>query len=521
MFKPIYKANSLVLGNPASPVGVVTLWTLKAKVAARLDPADYAAIGQLYSPTQGLDYLVRNLLANPTIRGVVLTGHDLSGSGAALRAFFEQGVEDGQTSLGAPCWRVRGPVESFVDRDVKLEAIERLRQNVRLVVCADRDDVGAVVRNLASDLPSSPYAEPVVFPKQEPEATTSVGENAVYVVRGETVAETWVQLLHVIWKYGRIGGTHYDSKQKEILDLVSVVSAEDPDNLFVPDYLPCTPAQLEAYFPTVLATPEEREASRAKLAASSPGVTSPSPSEGASQQEIRYTYGQRLRSYFGVDQIADVIRKLVRERDSRSAAASLWDPQTDHRLGGSPCLNHLWFRIVGDVLNLTAVIRSNDMFKAWPENAFALRKLQAIVGAEVAERSGKPVALGDLVIVSESAHVYDDDWSATEHVLARHYDELAARIRERRDPRGNYLVEIDEGSIRLERLAPTGEHVKHYYGKSAAALTRQLAHDAAVSSVEHALYLGAELQKAEQALRFPDLFRYVQDRPLARIDADN
>src|SRR5512144_474221 len=100
MFKPVYKAGSLLLGNPASPVGVVTLWTLKAKVAARLDPADYAAVGQLYSPTQGLDYLVRNLLANPSIRYLVLTGHDLSGSGTALRDLFERGVEPGETSLG-------------------------------------------------------------------------------------------------------------------------------------------------------------------------------------------------------------------------------------------------------------------------------------------------------------------------------------------------------------------------------------------------------------------------------------
>ena len=500
-FKPVYKTNSLILGNPDSPTGIVSCWTLKRKVAERLAPTDYAAIGQLYSPTQGIDYLVRNLLANPSIRYLVLTGQDLSGSGAALRAFFERGVDLGRTSLGAPCWRIRHHAEAFVDSDIPAEAIESLRQNVRLVVCADRDDLPATVSGLASDRPA-PYAEPRHFPKAEPESSTAVGENAVYTVRGETVAEAWVQILHLIWSFGRVSQTHYDSRQKEIVDLVSVVSSEDPANPHLPDYLHCTREQLERYLPTVLS------------------AAPPQLPDGASQQEIRYTYGMRLRSYFDTDQIADIIAKLSREIDSRSAAASLWDPRVDHRLGGSPCLNHLWFRVVAGACNLTAVIRSNDMYKAWPENAFALRKLQEMVRGEVAARTGTAIGLGDLVIVSESAHIYDDDWDATQHVLALQYEELAGRLRSRRDPRGNYVIEIERGAaeaaIRVERMAPSGEHIKHYFGKSAAALVRQIAHDSAVSGVEHALYLGGELQKAEVALRFPSEFHYVQDQPLER-----
>jgi len=494
MFKPIYKSNSLILGNPDSPVGVVTLWTLRKKVAERLDANDYAAIGQLYSPTQGVDYLVRNLLANPSIQYVVLTGHDLSGSGQALRAFFEKGFDAGKTSLGAPCWRIRCDLESFVDPEIDQGALDRLREHVRLVVCEDQSELPGIVAELGAQRPR-PYAEPAVFEKREPEARTAVGENAVYVVRGQTVAETWIQLLQVIWSFGRVSQTHYDSRQKEILDLVSIVSSEDPDNLFVPDYLPCTAEQLERYFPTVL--------------------TAEMPSgNGKGQGEIRYTYGQRLRSYFGVDQIEDVTAKLVRERDSRSAAASLWDPTRDHRIGGSPCLNHLWFRIVEDRLNLTAVIRSNDMYKAWTENAFALRRLQQVVRQSVEAAAGDRVGLGELIIVSESAHIYDDDWDATEHVLARNYPELAARIRERRDPRGNFVIEVEPDGLRVERISGSGEHVKHYYGKTAAAIVRQVTHDLAVSQVEHALYLGGELQKAEIAYRLQGQFRYVQDRAL-------
>jgi thymidylate synthase len=286
---------------------------------------------------------------------------------------------------------------------------------------------------------------------------------------------------------------------------MSVVAAEDPDEFYVPDYLPCDRAHIETYLPTVLTAEPQRLA------------------DGIQSQDLRYTYGQRLRSYFGVDQVADIIAKLVRERDSRSAVASLWDPRKDHVVGGSPCLNHIWARIVDGTAYLTAVIRSNDMYKAWPENAFALRALQAMIAREVSARTGESLRLGELVILSQSAHIYDDDWDSAEHVLARHYAEIAQRRRECRDQRGNFVIEIEGETMRVERLAASGEHVRYYFGDSAAGLGRELLANEVVGTVEHALYLGAELAKAEVALRHPDQFVYTQDRaltPLVRLTED-
>jgi len=56
---------------------------------------------------------------------------------------------------------------------------------------------------------------------------------------------------------------------------------------------------------------------------------------------------------------------------------SLWDVQ-DHRKQ-SPCLNHIWVRVVNNELSLTATFRSNDMFSAWPANAMGLRALQQYI----------------------------------------------------------------------------------------------------------------------------------------------
>ena len=87
-FEPIYFSDQLILGAPGSAVAVVTLWSKKEKVAAGIPREHFAVMGQLYSPTRGIDPLVRNLIANPSIRHLVVTGRDFSGSGTALADLF-------------------------------------------------------------------------------------------------------------------------------------------------------------------------------------------------------------------------------------------------------------------------------------------------------------------------------------------------------------------------------------------------------------------------------------------------
>ena len=494
-FRPVLKASQIITGDPASPIGIVTLWTPKEKVAERLEPHSYAAIGQLYSAARGLNYLVRNLLANPTIRYLVVTGADRSGSGRVLQDFFTHGFEAAQTPHGVPAWRVRSEIEGYLDPDLPADALESLRAGVRIIPCPRVADLPAALAEIGRPT-TQPYAEPRVFPLREESLESYPAEASVQVVRGEKVAEVWVKLLHVVWRFGRISSTHYESQQKEILNLISVVSGEDPDHPEIPEYLHTTPEGLARYLPTV-------------LEASPPG------SQIDDGTGPKYTYGDRIRAYFGVDQLQLVIEKLAREPESRSAVISLWDAANDYRGGGSPCLNHLWFRLVDDVLTLTAVIRSNDMFTAWPENAYSLRALQGLARREIGGRLGRELSLGDLVIVSESAHIYDDTWESVQQILADHYPKIIAGDRYRFDPKGNFIVELIDGQIRVEHTtAEDGEHIAYYWGRSAEDLERQLWENQLISSHRHALYLGAELQKAELALRHPDLFRYTQDREL-------
>ncbi|HEX2170912.1 MAG TPA: thymidylate synthase, partial [Dehalococcoidia bacterium] len=458
--------------------------------------------GRVELADRGLNYLIRNLLANPTIRYLIVTGADRSGSGRVLQDFFTHGVEAGETSHGVPAWRVRSEVEGYLDLDLPAEALESVRTGVQVIPVARVADVPAALAAIGRP-PLAPYAEPRHFPIREETLATFPAEASVQVVRGRKVAEVWVKLLHVIWRFGRVSSTHYESQQKEILDLVSVVSDEDPDHFEIPDFLHTTPEGLARYIPTV-------------LEASPPGSLL---DDGSGP---KYTYGDRIRAYFGVDQLEKLVEKLGREPESRSAVINLWDSAKDYRGGGSPCLNHLWFRLVDDTLTFTAVIRSNDMFTAWPENAYSLRALQGRVRREVGDRLGRDIALGDLVIVSESAHIYDDTWESVQQILADQYPKVAAADRYRFDAKGNFIIELIDGRIRVEHTtAEDGEHIAYYWGDTAEQIQRQLADNQIVSSSRHALYLGGELQKAEVALRYPEVFRFVQDRDLIPLDAAN
>lgn len=486
MIWPIYKKDLLVLGNPESSEAICTLWTQRKKIAEAIgDSTLYCAIGNLYSAQRGIDPLVRNLLANPQIRHLFVCGDDLSGSGQALIDFFEKGVV---LSQDGAYWQVAGESEGRIDLEVSKEAIEALRQGVKIFDYRrfPYKDAAYQIKLVVSFNPplaesSEPWGKPMVFDKQEPQAETFPAEVSAHKVTGKTVAECWLKLLREIMLFGQVSPTHYENPQQELLNLVVVISDEDPDKPFLPDWLPLTQSDLDEYYPKVL------------TAQVFPGVS--------------YTYGHRMRAYFGRDQIQDVIDKLKQEPDSRSGVVSLWDPQNDHIKGGSPCFNHLWFRLRDGKLYLTVIIRSNDMFAGWPENAFGLRKLQQFVVQEVGS-----CRLGELTIISESAHLYDDCWDAAQSIISDHWQEVVGPSRQQRDPRGNFVISLENEEIQIEHCSPGGELLQVFQGKNVYELSLKLA--PLVSSEEHALYLGAELQKARIALDFG--LNYVQDQGLKR-----
>ncbi|RLI62428.1 MAG: thymidylate synthase [Candidatus Thorarchaeota archaeon] len=119
-----------------------------------------------------------------------------------------------------------------------------------------------------------------------------------------------------------------------------------------------------------------------------------------------YTYGERLNAWGKerINQIRYVISKLNSSPVTRRAVATTWDPRKDTRTDEVPCLNHFVFMVREGRLDLSVMIRSNDMYGAWLANVYALAELLRHVSHETRIKSGT------ITTLSVNAHIYEHDW---------------------------------------------------------------------------------------------------------------
>lgn len=82
------------------------------------------------------------------------------------------------------------------------------------------------------------------------------------------------------------------------------------------------------------------------------------------------------------------------------------------------------------------------------------------------------------------------------------------------DPKGFFIITLDAtaGQVVLRHYLPDMTPAHEMRGRSAESITLGAVRAGLVSQLSHAGYLGAELAKAEAAVRLG--LRYTQDRPL-------
>lgn len=484
---PKYKPKQLICGT--GQTAIITGWTVKQFVARHLEPHEFAVIGQLYSPTRGISLLLRNLLANPHARFLVIvnaTREDRNAGGCAcLLDFFRSGFEEGESDAGRRCWVINSPIPGYIDLEIESDALEKLRSSIEWYEATSIADAIQQVKDFARGGTVEPWGEALEYPLTTTTPTVLPGPRYGHRIEGRTIAETWVKIIHRIKTTGTIRPTGYDGHWQELIDLIAVVTDEPEDFYFPePNYLPCDKPFITEYISQILDDSPKREG-------------------------VKYTYGQRLRSWFEKDQVEQVIQKLINEIDAASAVMSLWDVR-DHDSGGSPCLNHIWLRVVDNELSLTAVFRSNDMFSAWPANAIGLRALQEHIRNSIATRSKYELRMGPLITVSQSAHIYDDCWENADRLIENQYSAICNQ-RNYDDPSGSFLIETDGKEIIVTQTTPgSGEVVKQYSSRDPLKLVREIYFSSPAIQPDHIGYLGIELQKAMECLKVGK--QYVQDR---------
>ena len=136
-----------------------------------------------------------------------------------------------------------------------------------------------------------------------------------------------------------------------------------------------------------------------------------------------YCYHQRLAAYpradgTTMDQLELILDKLARDPISRRAVATTRVPEIDlFMVSDMPCLGEIQLRSIEDeqgrlVLNMHAMWRSRDLFKAWGDNLIGITNLQARLAARLAEKTGREVLVGPYSESNGSLHIYGQDYKS-------------------------------------------------------------------------------------------------------------
>jgi len=138
-----------------APVAVCTLNSdhLVAELVAS-GVEDLSLVGTLHTENLGIEHLIRNTLANPHIRFLVLCGEDTQKAighlpGQSLISLFHHGVNEKMRIIGA-----NGKRPLLKNLDVK--HVEAFRRQVQLVECIGKTDIPTVLKKISEASANNP-----------------------------------------------------------------------------------------------------------------------------------------------------------------------------------------------------------------------------------------------------------------------------------------------------------------------------------------------------------------------------
>jgi thymidylate synthase len=477
-FKPLYFGGKLTIINPHGAIGVVTLWSKVDYVIERcrqagvdLDPATspIAVFGNLYG--NGLREMLRNLLYNPQIQTLLLCGNDRSGSREELENFFSQGIEPvadapirflaAQGMVSSP-WRIKGThrvIDSLVTPDRFIET-----PWLKYLGDPQEDKIIREIENFFATLQTRAITE--LKRRQEPLPEVEVehfpSNPRSHLVVQDTILAAWKDVLHLLSRFGQ----RVTLKKGERLELQHVKVVVEKPRFEADEKLQAVnldPRKMRGYQEEIIS--------------------------GDLRADETYNYGHRLRSYFNLDTLAACAARLKRDPEDRKSYLTLWDNTRD--LGpveGRPCLVSLYFRRFEGKLTLSATFRTHNAMDAYPMNLYGLMAIQKWVAQEAG------LAPGALVVISHSLGLDPKELDRALLIIG------TRPFKVRLDPMGYFRITLDGKDILVEHRFEDVT-LKEYRGKKAERLQHEIARDLALSDLNHAIYLGRQLARAEIALK--------------------
>tara|TARA_Y100000310_G_scaffold344854_1_gene460026 strand:+ start:9152 stop:10510 length:1359 start_codon:yes stop_codon:yes gene_type:complete len=451
MIKLLGDKKSVIIGDEGSDTSIISLWTLKEAVAKKLEKKEYALIGQLYNGERGIDMVLRALLANSQLTKLIITGNDLSKSGIVLSDFFHKGFEEGITkSTQKDVWKIKSRYDGYIGKDIPKAELELLRKSVTCVTLEKIEKLKDThVENPTETRKSK------VYKRKEDDFMHYVSEERSFIIRNEKTVAVWLESIDFILKFGQqVESAH--GVIKEIPNLVVEIVKEDADKIFIPNAFPYDKKYLDEY-----------------------------------AQKF-------LKSIKGFD-------KCIKELDKHKEAVIMTKEDT---------IVAIRLSLRNGFLEMNVFTQSQDFFSGFPQDAIALINLQNEIKKHlIRSNSEKTIQLGSLVVNASGAYMLEAVSEACKDIIEKYYAEyIITEPSEKYDPRGNFIISLEDGKIRVQFTTKNGEHIKTFEGVSAYALRKKIIRECIVSSAEHGVYVGIELMKAETALKLKK--PYVQDQPL-------
>ena len=291
-----------------------------------------------------------------------------------------------------------------------------------------------------------------------------------HLVVQDSILDAWKEVLHLLTRFGR----RVTLKKGDRLELQYVKVVVEKPRFEAEEKLKAVnldPRKLRQYQEDIL--------------------------RGEMRPDETYNYGHRLRTHFGLDTLAACVEHLKKDPEDRKAYVALWDTRRDLTVKeGHPCLISLFFRKFEEKLTLGAAFRTHNAMDAYPLNLYGLMAIQNWV----AERVGLPP--GAITVISHSLGLDPKELDRALMVIGKR------PFKVRLDPMGYFRITLDGKDILVEHRFEDVT-LKEYRGKKAERLQHEIARDVALSDINHAIYLGRQLAKAEMALK--EGREFVQD----------
>jgi len=453
---PVFSEKELIVGNLDSNIGVCTLWSPRKEFVKNYlgDTMDkIAVVGNLYS-IYGIGILIRNFLANQKMRYLIVSGAEIGRAREALKNL------DKDSSL---------PPKFFLSK----ENVARFLEQTKIIFIETKNIKEFIEKGSFKDpLHEDKKFNSLIIPLPKPEVNNFPTAGSGHLIRVRTIAEGYEALLREIRLFGHLTGKDSEGhRRQELWELNMVITEQDPCDFRAIPHSEYTEEQIKEYCEDFW--------------------------NGIKRGDTAYAYGHTIRFVFG-DQVEAAINAFKKKPDETfRVVISLWDPHVDKgsiNAEDPPCIILLQLRIINGRLYQFAYIRTNDMYGGWPLNAIALRYFQYKFLQCLQEELKRPkLQLGDLAVTSGSAHIYERDWMQIDSFLKE-----APAKKFYPDPKGNFEIKIENEKIIVNHFSPQGELLQVFQGTNAMELSRQVM--PFITQIQNALYIGRELQKAEDQL---------------------